>query len=90
MYKKPTFSGVPPGYIGEAYMNFGWPGLLLLLLGFGYFCKWVYVRLVVERNSDDAFRLGLYAILWVTILDIATGDFVGNVMRFSRHIGPLI
>ncbi len=88
LYHKPTFSGVPPGFIGEAYMNFGWPGLFIFMLVFGFFCKWIYRRLVLERNKDDAFRLGLYAIVWVTILDIATVDFTGNVMRFTRYIVP--
>lgn len=88
LYHKPTLSGVPPGVIGEAYMNFGWGGILVVMLLFGFVCKRAYLTMVVRRNPDDAYRLGLYVITMLMILDVSMTDFTGNVMRFFKFMVP--
>ncbi|MGB7328721.1 MAG: O-antigen polymerase, partial [Rubripirellula sp.] len=38
-------TGVPPGMIGEAYLNFGWPGVAVIPFLFGCFVRWSYEKL---------------------------------------------
>lgn len=88
LYERGSFSGVPPGLYGEAFLNFGWIGLMVMPFLFGYWCRAIYVRLVLERQPQDFFAIALYGILWVFMMDVLVTDFTGNIMRIVRYIGP--
>ncbi len=92
LMERQTISGVVPGVIGEAYMNFGKPGIALILLIFGIFCKQIYAHFT-GRPTDprsSIFSIGLYAILWVLMLDIFVTDFTGNIVRLLRNLLPFL
>lgn len=88
IYERSNRSGVPPGVIGEAYLNFGWIGIAAVLFVVGWLCKFAYNELIVNRHKKDVMRLGLYAIVAVSILDLMVADFTGNTMRFLRYLLP--
>lgn len=88
LYERSTLSGVPPGLIGEAYLNFGWPGIIIILYIFGTFCKYIYTKLIIARGPGDFFSIALYGILWVFLLDVLVTDFTGNIMRVLRFLLP--
>lgn len=88
--ERSTISGVVPGVLGEAYLNFGWPGLVIILFLFGGLCRTLYQKFAVNRDRNDMFAVGLYAILWILILDVFLNAFTGNVLRFARHALPFI
>lgn len=90
IYERSNRSGVPPGIIGEAYLNFGWIGIAAALFAVGVLCKFAYTTLIVNRHEKDVMRLGLYAIVIVSILDLMVTDFTGNIMRFLRYLLPYL
>lgn len=90
IYERPNRSGVPPGLIGEAYLNFGWPGIVFILTAAGWLSKLAYSTLILKRCSTDVVRLGIYAIIVITIIDVMVTDFTGNVMRMARYLIPFL
>ena len=89
LFERNTLSGVPPGLIGESYLNFGWVGIIIIMYVFGIFCRYIYTRLILNRDPSDFFSIALYGILWVFLLDVLVTDFTGNVMRVLRFLIPL-
>jgi len=90
IYERQNKSGVPPGLIGEAFLNYGWPGVIVIAFIFGGISKLAYVALIVKRQPGDVLRLGLYSIIAITIIDILVTDFTGNVMRMTRYVVPFL
>jgi len=88
LYERPSITGVPPGMVGEAYLNFGWGGIIFIPLFVGLFCKFLYQRLIVFREPDDFFAVALYGILWIFMMDVIVTDFTGNIMRIMRYLIP--
>jgi hypothetical protein len=72
--------GMPPGPIGEAYWNFGIPGVLIAFFIFGILCKWLAATFCQYATEPVAISLyvmtlfllsepsGLSAVLWLTSL----------------------
>lgn len=77
-------TGVVPGIIGEAYMNFGSVGVAVILFLFGLFCKVTYTRFALSAYAFSPYSLGFYAILWIFMIDMFTSDFTGSMARFLR------
>ncbi len=55
-------SAIPPTNVGEAYWNFSIPGVILVMVVFGAFLKWLYCLYVVNQNET-----GMLAIYVVTL-----------------------
>lgn len=49
--------GIPAGGAGEAYFNFGYPGIILVHLLFGLFLKWVAGRVLARRDGESVMLL---------------------------------
>ncbi len=92
LMERKSISGVVPGVIGEAYMNFGIPGIMVILLAFGVFCKRIYVRFTtrIKSQENSIFTVGIYAILWIFMLDVFVTDFTGNIIRLLRNLLPFL
>lgn len=58
-----TTAGIPPGPVGEAYWNFGVPGVLLVFFVFGVFHKWVARRLL--HDASQPLHVAFYAVILV-------------------------
>ena len=80
-------TGVVPGIIGEAYLNFGIGGVISILFLFGVFCKTTYKWILISGRTNPL-MIGLYAIIWIFIMDMFTSDFTGSVIRFLRVAIP--
>lgn len=90
LYQRPSDSGVPPGLIGEAYLNFGWVGVFLIPFIFGLVCKAIYVSFVLRAPPDDVMRRVAFVILWFFMIDMMYTDFVGSSMRMMRTLLPFL
>jgi len=90
LFERETVTGVPPGLIGEAYLNFGWFGVFIVCLLFGLICGWIYQRFGLAGAMRQTYWVGLYAIFWITILDVVATDFVGNIMRLIKVLTPFL
>jgi hypothetical protein len=79
---------VPPGLLGEMYMNFGPAGVFV-----GMFLCGTLIGLVVdaaERRPDHPRPLLVYALLTALLPHYLRGDFVGGTTMFAIFILPLL
>ncbi len=88
LYQRESFSGVPPGLYGEAYLNFGWLGIAIIPYLFGYWCRAAYRRFVLERSPKDFLGIALYGILWVFMMNMMMTDFTGSLVKLVRYLIP--
>lgn len=83
IYTRADDSGIPPGFIAEAYMNFGYVGVVILLFALGAVLSKLYTELVLKTKS--VFSRVWYAVgsllLTFTLL---SGDFTILVSQFVR------
>lgn len=56
-------AGIPPGPIGEAYWNFGLPGVAIVFLLFGVFYRWIAVGFQQYGHQPAAIILYVVSIL---------------------------
>lgn len=88
-----TSAGIPPGPIGEAYWNFGVPGVLLAFLLFGMFHRWL-----TQAFCQYAHRPAAIVLYGVTLFQFAEPSSSGIVtfaitltltVLFLRSIGAI-
>ena len=65
---------LPPGFIGEMYMNFGTIGVAVGLLGFGAAFGWI--RRVVKARGRDPVTVTLYALAVAMMAHYVRGEAV--------------
>jgi hypothetical protein len=65
---------LPPGFIGEMYMNFGTIGVAVGLLGFGAAFGWI--RRVVKERGRDPVTVTLYALAVAMMAHYVRGEVV--------------
>ncbi len=85
LWNPDTFSGAPPGFFAEMYMNFHVPGVLAGGLLFGGLLAWLYTRWgePVRSPRETVF----YALLAPTILLMPSGTLANNVSNFLVSFG---
>jgi oligosaccharide repeat unit polymerase len=66
-------SGVPPGGIGEFYLNFGWIGIIIGMAIVGMLLRWVTIR--YETAHDRRFARIPYVMRLLCIILFLFGDF---------------
>lgn len=76
-------SGVPPGAIGELYMNFGWAGVFFGMMVLGMMTAWLHNRYRV--SSDKRFSRPAYALMYLTIILFLFADFSLFVLYMIRY-----
>jgi len=83
-------NGIPPGFVGEAYLNFGWLGIPLVALCFGVIFRKFFES--YGRNCYSSPRsILIYSILFVPIVfSSLSSDFTGFISRSGQIIIPLI
>jgi len=67
-----------PTLIGEAYANFGYPGVVAILFLFGFLLQWIYIKTL--RGPKDAFFLPLIVAIQHSLLVAAHGPFVFMIL----------
>jgi len=65
---------LPPGLIGEMYMNFGWTGVFIGLVGFGAAFGWI--RRIVKQRGRDPVVVTLYALAVAMMAHYVRGELV--------------
>ena len=76
-------SGVPPGAIGEFYMNFGWPGVFFGMMALGMMTAWLYNRYCA--SPDKRFSRPAYALMYLCIILFLFADFSLFVLYMIRY-----
>jgi len=79
---------LPPGLIGEMYMNFGMTGVALGLFGFGAAFGWI--RRAVKRRSHDPVIVVLYALAVAMMAHYVRGEFVSPTVLLLIFVLPMI
>lgn len=91
IYGRPTFkNGYPPGLVGEAYINFGYLGVVLVPLLAGVFLRVLYrsFRPLLGWNLNATL---LYAaILWEVGFNLVAGEFSANAVNLATTLIPLL
>jgi oligosaccharide repeat unit polymerase len=83
-------TGVPPGFIGELYMNFGFMGILIGMYFLGLLLKLLYSSFnsYLTRNIN---ALLLYIFIVVPFaFNLLSGDFVGLFIKLVASLIPLL
>ncbi|ULE33957.1 hypothetical protein [Mycobacterium sp. IDR2000157661] len=70
-------TGRPPGLLGEAYLNFGLPGLALAAALVGWLFAWVRQRTLRLAEISIAGGVATAYVMLHTALSLSSGDFVG-------------
>ena len=84
IFNRPNDSGVPPGFVGELYMNFGKIGVAVGMFVLGILNALLYKHTILTRNSANSvliYALGTL-ILSFTLL---TGDVTITMSQIFRY-----
>ena len=80
--------GIPPSLLGEFYLNFLLPGIILGMFLFGVACKMLHSYL--DFNCNNKGVVAVYAISITHVLGFAlSGNFTLTVMSYLMQIIPL-
>jgi hypothetical protein len=84
--RSPRAGGIPPGLVGEAYINFGWAGVLLVPFLLGVLIKTVYIYTHLFTSNKNVI---IYAIFCgYFIIGIVSHDLSGAVVNFLKISVP--
>ncbi len=88
IYGRITNSGIPPGFVGELYLNFGAPGVFLGMALIGALMASLY-RKACARPQDWLFQV-VYAIsLFSIMFSLLSADFVLLISQLFRFGVPI-
>lgn len=79
----PTQSGIPPGVIGELYINFRWPGIVLGMGLLGLLSAVAWRRMC--RVEDPRFARPPYALAMMCLILFLVGDFSVALITFVKY-----
>ena len=83
-------NGIPPGFVGEAYLNFGWFGIPLAAILFGAMVRRFYESYGRKAYSHSRSLL-IYSLLFpIVAFASVSGDFTGFVSRAGQTLIPLV
>ena len=83
-------NGIPPGFVGEAYYNFGWLGIPFVAFLFGAGIRWFYESFG-KRSYSNSRSLLFYSVLLIPVAFASiSSDFTGFVSRTAQLMIPLL
>ena len=83
-------NGIPPGFVGEAYLNFGWFGIPLAAILFGAIVRRFYESYGRKAYSHSRSLL-IYSLLFpIVAFASVSSDFTGFVSRAGQTLIPLV
>ncbi len=89
IFQTPSGTGVPPGMIGELYLNFGFPGVLIGLLAAGLLLRSLYETFIVHFPAPS-FVL-IYAVVMSRLsLAALANSFSGSMIKLLMESIPLV
>ena len=88
MFHRPDHAGIPAGFIGELYMNFGHYGVIIGMFLLGVFMKLVY-SLCIATTTDFRWRLVNILVLMSAMFGLLTTDISYGISHLARYLIPL-
>lgn len=89
VFQTPRTSGVPPGVVGELYLNFGIPGVFIGMLAVGFLLRSLYTTLR-PRFPSRAVVL-IYTLLSTRIaLGMLPGAVSGSAAKLIQEMIPVV
>lgn len=79
-------TGIPPSMVGELYLNFHVPGIIVGMFLFGAGCRWVYRRLLATPVLPG--HVLMYALLATFLPIMITRSFVPAFTTLAVYMGP--
>lgn len=79
-------SGVPPGFIGELYLNFGYLGVFGGMLGLGMVLRLLYASFWPLLGSNRTALLLYTVIVFPLTFSLVSNDFSGVVINIARSL----
>lgn len=75
--------GVPPGAVGELYLNFGWIGIFAGMMLLGVFLARIWRRHC--RAVDQRFSIVRYAFLMIAVIIFLNVEFSAAIVIFIKY-----
>ena len=88
VFHRPDHAGIPAGFIGELYMNFGHYGVIIGMFLLGVFMKLVY-SLCIATTTDFRWRLVNILVLMSAMFGLLTTDISYGISHLARYLIPL-
>lgn len=89
IYLKDNLSGVPPGFVGELFINFSWIGIVVGMFLYGTVSRYAYEQWRVKSIYEtDAVIYSIFLLSFGVMLLVA--DFVGAMMQFVKLLIPYL
>ncbi|MFW6012085.1 MAG: O-antigen polymerase [bacterium] len=79
-------SGVPPGFIGELYLNFGYLGVFGGMLALGMVLRMLYASFWPLLGSNPSALLLYTVLVFPLTLSLVSNDFSGVVINIARSL----
>lgn len=83
-------TGIPPGGVGELYLNFGWIGLPLGMVLFGVFFRWFYIRVLLPSYIDREMRVIFASVVMFVSFTGLSADFSGMMSMALQRLLPIL
>lgn len=81
-----SFSNISMPFLGEGFINWGYPGLILFVILISYYCSWFDKNYWDSEDEDGHYRIK-YLILMSLLLFMLRGDFMSS---FAYTCGLLL
>ena len=82
--------GYPPGMIAEAFINFGYPGIIIVMFLFGYLLKSFYDYMNSKIYTNDLFLLIYVSVIWRLAFGGIGLNFSQMIMQCLMAAIPMI
>jgi len=90
IYQRENRSGIPPGFIAELYLNFGYYGIVIGMLVLGMVTRVAYDSLV-RYDSQSIHAILAYIVITLNLtLTLLSTDFTGAISSTSLSLLPLL
>lgn len=81
-------SSIPPSLMGEFYLNFSWPGVLIGMVLVGMAWKWMWGYL--SRSPSCPLRLSVFAVTFAHMFPWLRGESMGPTISYLILLLPIL
>lgn len=85
-WSDPALYGSAPGAIGDAYWNFGWPGIIIFFFLTGFILNWVEKR--YEASEKSPAMIAAYAAFYATMIHLGRDSLFYMLPTYLQFWGP--
>ena len=88
IYQLNNLAGVPPGFIGELFINFSWFGIVIGMFAMGYVCRILWNTF--KKYKTDPLLTVWYSIFYIFLITILGVDALGAVVLYFKLYIPAL